>query len=41
MIDPRSEIMFWSGIMRDHAMFQVNALAQREVNYVRSSMGAF
>lgn len=27
MINPRSEIVFWTGIMRDHAMFQANTLA--------------
>lgn len=38
MADLRSDIAFWTGIMRDHAMFQVNTLAPKEAYYIQNSM---
>lgn len=38
MLDYKWELLFWSGIMRDHAVFQVNALAPNEQMYLQYSM---
>ncbi len=38
MLDYKSELLFWAGIMRDHAMFQVNALAPKEQAYIQRAM---
>ena len=34
----RNEIAFWTGIMRDHAIFQTDALAPTENSYSQSAM---
>lgn len=34
----KGDIVFWTGIMRDHAIFQINSFSPSEANYVRSSM---
>ena len=34
MFDIRKEIAFWTGIMRDHAIFQYNSLSPKESKYV-------
>lgn len=38
MLDYKCELLFWAGIMRDHAVFQVNALAPTEQTYIQYSM---
>ncbi len=38
MSELRKDIVFWSGIMRDHAMFQANSFTAKETSYVQTSM---
>ncbi|MFZ5985636.1 MAG: DUF2935 domain-containing protein [Bacillota bacterium] len=38
MLDYKSELLFWTGIMRDHAIFQVNALAPKEQTHIQNAM---
>lgn len=38
MSELKKDIMFWSGIMRDHAMFQANAFTSKEMRHVQTSM---
>ncbi|MCX7922013.1 MAG: DUF2935 domain-containing protein [Clostridia bacterium] len=35
MIDLREDLLFWTGIMRDHAMFQLSTLAPKETMYIQ------
>ena len=37
MFDVKMEIEFWTGIMRDHALFQYNALSPKEVEAIKST----
>jgi len=37
-LDFKSELIFWTGIMSDHAMFQVNSLVHTEKAYIEHSM---
>jgi hypothetical protein len=36
-MDPRRDIIFWTGIMRDHAMFQINSFSPKEISYIQNS----
>ncbi|HYF83276.1 MAG TPA: DUF2935 domain-containing protein [Clostridia bacterium] len=38
MSELRKDIVFWLGIMRDHAMFQTNAFTVKEMSCVQTSM---
>lgn len=38
MSDYKTELIFWLGVMRDHAMFQVDSLAPSEQAYIQYSM---
>jgi hypothetical protein len=38
MSELKKDIVFWSGIMKDHAMFQANAFTVKEMSYVQTSM---
>lgn len=38
MSELRRDIVFWSGIMRDHALFHENAFTAKEVSYLQTSM---
>lgn len=38
MPDLKKDIVFWTGIMRDHAMFHANAFTARETNYIKTAM---
>jgi hypothetical protein len=38
MSEFKKDIVFWASIMRDHAMFQVNAFTAKEMSYVHKSM---
>ncbi len=38
MPELKKDIVFWSDIMRDHAMFQANAFTAQEMSYVQTSM---
>ncbi|MGE4284497.1 MAG: DUF2935 domain-containing protein [Clostridia bacterium] len=35
MLDIKNDLLFWTGIMRDHAMFQINALAPKEIQFIQ------
>lgn len=35
MVDIKTDLLFWTGVMRDHAMFQINGLAPKEVQFIR------
>ncbi|WHH60040.1 DUF2935 domain-containing protein [Petroclostridium sp. X23] len=38
MLDHKSEVLFWTGVMRDHAMFEINGLAPKEQAYIQYAM---
>ena len=38
MPDIREDVLFWSGIMRDHAIFQANAFTVKETDYIETSL---
>ena len=36
-MDIKDELLFWTGIMRDHGTFQLNALAPKEKSFIENS----
>lgn len=34
----RNDLLFWISVMRDHATFQINALAPMEIRYIQNSL---